>query len=248
MQVNSLDYVSSNGQLSKKFKNMDLEEFMWELYTNINKKSYILYEYIIIKMTYTFNDLPFEISLMIAEMDHNIFAIMRLLNRDIREYTNNHIDKYKSKFSREVVLITEPHSLLKIEEKYFILPNGTKHGLYNALWKKYGRCHNYITYKSSVTCYECTYKDGIKNGLFEKYSIEDNERPKLIKRCIYENGKINGISEKYCTYKETYSITTYDNGIKNGLSEKYSIEDNEGRKLIKRCIYKNGKLCDTEKY
>jgi hypothetical protein len=89
-----------------------------------------------------FSDLPFEILMIIAEYDNKSFIAIRSINRDVRDYTNLYMDRYKKIFSVDVCeenpiysLFSHPTSghlccAFKYVDKYKRLPNGHKHGLY----------------------------------------------------------------------------------------------------------------------
>jgi hypothetical protein len=157
-------------------------------------------------MSYTFLDLPFEILLLIAETNHNVFATLRLINKDIRDYTNTHMNKYKSIFSREITTKRNPHNLLDIITKCYILPNGHKHGPFEELYLFYGCSSTTGIYLSKKIYTKCTYKDDRVHKLLEKYNTHHN-----YKRIMYDNGIKSGLYEKYC-----YGVLSEKRLYKNG--------------------------------
>jgi hypothetical protein len=109
----------------------------------------------------------------------------------ILEYTNKHINKYKELFSIE---IREESELYIPTRRYYVLPNGMFHGLYET----YG---NYCGLGPT----KMYYKDGKLDGLYYQYYPTGE----LLERSYYKNGVRQGFYQKFyrngfvmkqCTY------------------------------------------------
>jgi antitoxin component YwqK of YwqJK toxin-antitoxin module len=216
-------------------------------------KSYVYYKHIInliIKIVtnqpskatmVSFEDLPLEVLLSIAEVNKDAFVAIRLINRDIKCYTNEYMEKYKILFSREIT-----HDNLK----YQALPDGTKHGFHekwsdngNALLargyyvegKKHG-CFERWSYNGKVLLFRGYYIEGKKHGLFERFDTYGN----MMSRCNFQNGMKHGLCQDF-TKNHTFS-DNYENGEKHGPYE------HDYGHLIERGSRKNGKdegLCEA---
>lgn len=162
------------------------------------------------------NMLPNELLLLIAEINPTSFAAIRSVSKDIRNYTNEHMDKYKKKF------------LIKIERedengyrgKYFQFPNGDYHGLFQ-IWCETGQL-----------LLQCTYNNGVKHGLYQEW----HKNGQLETQFSYLNGKIVGIYQKWYDNGQLDEQCNFENGKRNGLHQSW-LED--GR-LEEQCIYING--------
>jgi len=79
-----------------------------------------------------------------------------------------------------------------------------------------------------------TYKDGKKNGLYERYY----ENGQLKVKANYINGKKNGLFEWYDEKGQLEYEVNYKDGKKNGLWRQY----NSNGKLVKNLIYKDDEI------
>jgi len=98
-------------------------------------------------------DLPLEIKILIAEQDLQIFRIFHTYDPEVRQFINERLDKYKKRFSKEIV----EYDKFGYKMKHYILPNGSKYGLYQE-W-----------YTNGELRVECAYKDGKKEGLYRQW-------------------------------------------------------------------------------
>jgi len=87
------------------------------------------------------NMLPTELLLLIAEVDAQSFATIRCVDRNVRDYTNKYMDKYKEIFATEVKIELKGG----YKEKYWELPNGDKNGLYQKFYPN-GKLRKQCTY------------------------------------------------------------------------------------------------------
>jgi antitoxin component YwqK of YwqJK toxin-antitoxin module len=101
-----------------------------------------------------------------------------------------------------------------------------------------------------------TYKNGVKNGLYEKYyrngqlmekinyknDVLDglfqqwHKNGQLWVKCYYKNGKLNGLLEKWYDNGQLSGKRNYDDNILNGLYEEWYVNG----KLSIKCHYKDG--------
>ena len=79
-----------------------------------------------------------------------------------------------------------------------------------------------------------TYKDGKKEGLWERYHWNGQ----LEKRGAYKDGNEDDLWVSYYGNGQLLSKSTYKNGVREGLYEYYD----ENGKLKKKGTYKDGKL------
>jgi len=118
-------------------------------------------------------DLPLEIKVLIAEHAPQIFRIFHTYDPEVRQFINERLDKYKKRFSKEIV----EYSFFGDKIKYYILPNGYRHGLFKQ-WRSDG-----------LLRVECTYKDGKKEGLYRAWRANGQ----LFSECTYKDGVIINI-------------------------------------------------------
>jgi len=174
--------------------------------------------------------LPVEIWLLIAEVNPTSFMAIRSVSREIRDYTNIHMDKYKDKFARKA-----EKEIGSYIEEYWELPNGDKHGL-SLCWYSKDRTQFHE---------ECTYKVGKLEGLYRVWyenadNIPEGQPQQLAIQCIYQNGEKEGLYQKWHRSNNLQVECTYKNGKKEGLYQSwYAGELNQRESL---CTYKDGKM------
>ena len=134
-------------------------------------------------------------------------------------------------------------------EKYSILPNQKKHGLYQRF--------NDLT---NLRC-ECNYKYGKLHGLYQKWSWNNmldeqcnyiNGKKEglesiwhdsvLYQRAFYINGLLDGKLKKWNNEGKLSEEISYTNGIKHGLSRRWTYQGI----LSEEAHYVNGKRFDFE--
>lgn len=161
--------------------------------------------------------LCFDMWLEIANLNSSAFAAVTSINRDIRNYTNEHIQKYKKKFSIEI-----KEDSGGIKGKYFQLPNGDKHGLYQS-W-----------YEGGSPYANMTYIDGKLEGHVQSWY----ENRQLREEGFFHEGKLEGLFQIWCEDGELCEEITFNNGFMHGVYQRWYGND----KLNIRCNYDNDKL------
>ena len=200
------------------------------------------------------NLLCFDMWLEIAEMDAAAFASVRSINKDVRDYTNAHMDEYKRKFAFEV---TENKDSLK--HKYYRLPSGDFHGLYQTWYSE-----NLIRSKTMYTdgqingesklwhnngnlCEMGTVNYGAIVGLYQQWYTDGN----IYIEARFSNGKKNGMFRQWyhngsihveCTYSSDIILELRSWDIAGNLREQYRCSDIESKGLHEKWD-EHGELC-----
>jgi antitoxin component YwqK of YwqJK toxin-antitoxin module len=213
-----------------------------------------------------FSLVPLEVKTLIVGNDVKLYSVMRLLDKDYRDYTNSHITYYRNKFATKKI---------DSSRSYFVLPNGVKHGKYEE-WHKNGQLKVQCIYNNGMKnkLYEewhsngqlkvrCSYKNGKRLGdLYEEFDSNGDVKvscsylngkrhgtyfyvsddKKMSVRSSYENGQLNGLYEQWHNgnYKYRYS---YKNGVRDGSYEEW----NDNGKLCTDCMYNNGVILGKRK-
>ena len=175
-------------------------------------------QYLPLKEEYSFNILPFDVLYLLTQYDLKTFTAIRSVNRDIRDYTNEHMDVYKNRYLR--VIRKEMRD--KILE-YTILPNGAKHGLYQE-WRK-----------DHVLIKRCFYADGLLDGLYQTFHWCNGS---VSEECFYVKGNKVGEERKLTASGKFLEFNNYnDEGKLHGISRRW---DNNSYTLVAEINYSNG--------
>lgn len=184
-----------------------------------------------------------DVWLLIIEIDPEVFCLVRLINRDVRDYTNDHMDRYMNLFARK---ITESTFCVfgYLHSHYSVLPNGNKHGMYVETtafssvlcnYKNGELDGEYLKYNGNDSVKRsCNYRDGKLDGGYKEYRVDGPVK----KSCNYEDGKLNGEYKEYHKNGFTKISSNYNHGLLHGLFKQYYMS---GPLMISH-HYRNGKL------
>jgi antitoxin component YwqK of YwqJK toxin-antitoxin module len=172
--------------------------------------------------------LPIEVLLLIAEQSISSFVGIRSIIREIRDYTNEHMDSYKKMFTmytkeiingEEVIVAKLPcgfHGRIETIFGSMRYYDGLRHG---AQIRKSSAHNTEVIYDHGVqTSWRRTYADGkiIRRKQYNGQMITTDESGDIVKKIDMVNGKKHGM---YWAKTEMLEYShTYVNNVKMGPS------------------------------